>query len=100
ACGNTAWNSWNTVNDGAAPCTFTNTTPTFYSKLNHGPLGDYNTLNGIGRIYSSTNTNRVFIRGGHLTSNTNAGIFTLSIGADINSALATGIGFRCAFSVN
>ncbi|MDD3794260.1 MAG: hypothetical protein PHI37_05585, partial [Candidatus Gracilibacteria bacterium] len=99
ACGNTAWNSWNTVNDGAAPCTFTNTTPTFYSKLNHGPLGDYNALNGVGRIISSTSTNRILIGGGSWTYTAYAGIFSLNLNLDSTYA-HTHIGFRCAYSVN
>ncbi|MDD2907612.1 MAG: type II secretion system protein [Candidatus Gracilibacteria bacterium] len=100
ACNDNVWHSWNNINDGNNICTFTNTTPTFYSRLNYGPLGDYNANYGVGRIYSSTNTNRIFIRGGHLTSTANAGIFTLSLGGDINTTLSTGIGFRCALSIN
>ncbi|MDD2907575.1 MAG: type II secretion system protein [Candidatus Gracilibacteria bacterium] len=97
ACGNTARHSWNNVNDGFTSCTFTNTTPTFYSKANHGPNGDYNVSNGIGRIYSSTTSNIVFIRGSSWDGNVYASVYALALDNNSTNAFAS-IGFRCAYT--
>ncbi len=91
--------SWNSLNDGSASCTFTNTTPTYYSKANHWPAWDYNANNWVWRLYSSTSTNRIFIRGGIWHITTYAGVFTLNLNYD-SSYASTLLGFRCAFSVN
>ncbi|MDD4151790.1 MAG: hypothetical protein PHR68_04200, partial [Candidatus Gracilibacteria bacterium] len=97
ACSDIARHSWNSSNDLYASCSFTNASPTFYSKANQGPAGDYNALNGVGRIYSSTTrTNRIFIRGGDRSNTGAAGVFTLHLAHDPTLAY-TYIGFRCAF---
>jgi len=99
ACSVTNWYSWNGINDGFASCTFTNATPTFYSKANHWPAWDYNANNWVWRIYSTTSTNRIFIRGGYWNFTTSAGVFALLLHSASANA-TTDLGFRCAFSVN
>ena len=62
-----------------------------------GPLGDFDSTNGVGRIFSSTSTGgRVLRRGGAWGNDDGAGAFAALLinGPGITSAV---IGFRCAF---
>jgi hypothetical protein len=57
--------------------------------------GNYNVDNGIGRIYLSTSTGRVFLRGGDWNTGPHAGLLALYLRSGASSR-SYNIGFRCA----
>jgi len=93
ACWNTWWYSWNT-------CSYTNTSPMFYSRDNYWPAWNYNEAHWVWRLYSNTYTNRIFLRGAHWNAPTTAGIFSLDLWYDAAGASNTLLGFRCAYTPN
>jgi prepilin-type N-terminal cleavage/methylation domain-containing protein len=87
-------NTWASFynNDGVAACVYSNG----YSYANQWPkITNLNASNGIGRIYSSTITNGVFLRGGDARAGPTAGVFSSHLGLSAFGAGQT-LGFRCA----
>ncbi|MGI6340709.1 MAG: SUMF1/EgtB/PvdO family nonheme iron enzyme [Minisyncoccales bacterium] len=74
-----------------------------YTKAELGPLGNYNSANGVGKIYtdydaaagSSDTYTHAFRRGGRWSNGADAGVFALSL-LGSPADLDTFIGFRCA----
>ncbi|MDD2909446.1 MAG: hypothetical protein PHU74_00790, partial [Candidatus Pacebacteria bacterium] len=74
-----------------------------YTKAELGPLGNYNSANGVGKIYtdydaaagSSDTYTHAFLRGGSWDHGANAGVFALFLYYS-PAHLYTNIGFRCA----
>ena len=74
-----------------------------YTKAELGPLGNYNSANGVGKIYtdydaaagSSDTYTHAFRRGGRWDNGANAGVFALALNAS-PAYLDASIGFRCA----
>ncbi|WP_412732054.1 LamG-like jellyroll fold domain-containing protein [Minisyncoccus archaeiphilus] len=66
-----------------------------YEKLTAGPVGNYDSSQGIGVYYGCVTDGRVMRRGANWRSGSNAGIFTLSFLAT-SSEKAADWGFRCA----
>lgn len=77
-----------------------------YTKAELGPLGNYNSANGVGRIYTDAdgsysnnspydNTVHAFRRGGRWDDSSNAGVFAVDL-SDAPERTNAGIGFRCA----
>ena len=92
ACGWSNWYSW-VWDDWAAwwTCSYSN----WYTKSIYWPLWDYNANNGVGRIYSSASTNRIFLRGASAGDSSYVGVFTLHLGRN-SASQARAVGFRCA----
>lgn len=77
-----------------------------YTKAELGPLGNYNSANGVGRIYTDAdgsysnnspydNTVHAFLRGGNWGISSIAGVFAVYLNY-APEPTNTGIGFRCA----
>ena len=62
-----------------------------------GPIGDYDSTNGIGKYYGCTSNGHGFFRGGVWSNVANAGAFALYLG-NAPSSSHMGIGFRCSYS--
>ncbi len=62
-----------------------------------GPLGNYNTKYGIGRIRGNDNLNRILRRGGDWADGENAGLFSTILNIDSNT-IGIWRGFRCTFT--
>jgi len=99
ACGATGWYSVY-GNDGVAECSWQNTyakTGAVDKRFEMGPNGNYNSVNGVGRIYSSTSTGRVLLRGGSWDDGASAGVFTSYLNGGPASS-SSSIGFRCVMN--
>ena len=106
--GETIWdlsgNVWEWTNDTCAQANWynsgawidwTNANLADYEKPNGGPSGSYDSTYGTGRYYGCTAEGNAFQRGGDWSSTSDAGVFTLALGA-APAASSTRLGFRCA----
>ena len=62
-----------------------------------GPLGNFDSVNGVGKIFSGGTSGHVLRRGGFWDDDDNAGAFASNLLNEPNFARTPGIGFRCAF---
>ncbi|BFT94467.1 MAG: hypothetical protein MNSN_02090 [Minisyncoccus archaeiphilus] len=66
-----------------------------YEKGQGGPIGNYDSTNGIGKYYGCSNNGFIMARSGSWGSGLNAGIFALTMNNGITASYP-GDGFRCA----
>ena len=96
SCGGSGWFSFY-GNDGVAECVWQNNyakTSAVDKRFELGPTGDFNSADGVGRIYSSTSTGRVLLRGGYWLHGAGAGVFTAHLSLGPTNSFSS-VGFRC-----
>ncbi|MFW6285857.1 MAG: hypothetical protein ACOC16_01655 [Nanoarchaeota archaeon] len=100
-CGENGWHSY-FGNDGESKCSFDQSNPAYRKtgasdrRFEMGPLGDYNANHGVGRIYSSTSSDRALLRGGDWNDGAAAGAFSVDLHSG-PSASYPYYGFRCVY---
>ncbi len=78
---------------------WTSSSLTNFEKIKSGPIGNYDSTNGMGQ-YGGGSAGNPFARGGHYAMTTTpdrAGIFALDMGMPINGAYNPTGGFRCTY---